>query len=77
MPHDGSDAADIDFFRTFDNKLIMDMSADLLIGKILHSGAQQISGYGLYDIFHKLRTVGFYAFPFLGGTDALVVNNPG
>ena len=48
------------------------MAADLLIGKILHSVAQQISGYGLYDIFHKLRTVGFYAFPFLGGADAFV-----
>ena len=48
------------------------LAADLLIGKILHSVAQQISGYSLYNIFYEFRTVGFYAFPFLGGTDALV-----
>ena len=38
--HDGSNAADIGSFRAFDDKLIMDMAADLLIGKILHSVAQ-------------------------------------
>ena len=72
LSHDGGNAADIGILRAFDDKLIMDMAADLLIGKILHSVAQQISGYSLYDILYKLRTVGFYAFPFLGGTDALV-----
>lgn len=70
LTHDGGNAADIGILRTFDNKLIMDMAADLLIGKILHSVAQQISGYSLYNIFHKLRTVAFDAFPFLGGADA-------
>lgn len=72
LPHDGSDAADIDFFQAFDDKLVMDMATDLLIGKILHSVAQQISGYSLYNIFYEFRTVGFYAFPFLGGADAFV-----
>ena len=36
MPHDGGNAADIGSFRAFDDKLIMNMAADLLIGKILH-----------------------------------------
>ena len=40
LPHDGSDAADIGILRAFDDKLVMDMAADLLIGKILHSVAQ-------------------------------------
>lgn len=42
LSHDGSDAVDIGVLRTFDNKLIMDMTAYLLIGEVVHGIADKI-----------------------------------
>lgn len=45
----------------------MDVPDDETVTECLHGVAEDIPADGLHDILHELRTVGFYAFPFLGG----------
>jgi len=42
------------------------------IGFVAVGAEQDVAAYGLNDIFHELRSVGFYAFPFLCRTDSFV-----
>lgn len=70
--HDPGDALDGHIFRTFDDQLIMNVSADSLIGEVSHGIAEEVSGDCLHDILYEFRTIGFYAFPFLGGADAFI-----
>ena len=72
--HDRSDAAYTGILRAFDNKLIMDMTAYLLIREVMHRIAEKVSGNSLDDILRKFRTVGFDALPFLGGANSFVGN---
>ena len=50
----------------------MDVSDDKAVPEGFHSVAEDVSAYSLHDVFHKLWTVGFDAFPFLCGTNTLV-----
>ena len=62
----------INAFAAFDNPLIMHVSADEAVGKILHGKAEKIPAYGLPDVLDELWAVGFDVFSFHGGTDASV-----
>ena len=48
------------------------MADDLTEGQVLHGKAQKIPGYGLHDVFHELRTVGFDPFPFFRGAYSFI-----
>ena len=62
---------------TFDYKFIMNMPDDEAVSESFHSIAEDIAGYILDDVFHKLRAVGFNAFPFLCGADAFITRMTG
>lgn len=46
----------------------MDVIVNEAVGQLLHGKAEQTSADGLHDILYEFRAVGFYAFPFLGGS---------
>ncbi len=50
----------------------MYMAANEAVGERSHGVAEDISGYCLNNVFNKLRTVGFNALPFLGGSYAFI-----
>lgn len=50
----------------------MDMSDDEAVAEGLHGIAEYVAADRLYDILHKLRTVGFDALPLLCGAYAFV-----
>ena len=50
----------------------MDMSHDKAVGEGVHGVTKDVTGYSLHDVLHEFRTVGFDAFPLLGGADAFV-----
>lgn len=50
----------------------MDVTDDAIVGEALDGVAEDVSGDGLDDVFDEFGTVGFQAFPFLGGSGAFV-----
>lgn len=54
---------------TFDDQFIMNVSDDKAVTESFHGVAEDVSADGLDDVLHKLRTVGFDAFPFLCGSN--------
>lgn len=71
-PHLFTDCLQVSFRAAFDDQFVMDMADDETVGEGLHGMAKDIAADGLDDVLHELRTVAFYAFPFLCGTDAFV-----
>ena len=67
-----TDSFEIDAGITFDDQFIMDMSDDEAVPESFHGVAEDVSADGLHDVLHKLRTVGFDAFPFLCGSNAFI-----
>ena len=60
-----ADGFQIDAGVTFDDQFIVDVTNDEAVAEGFHSIAKDVAADGLDDILHELRTVGFYAFPFL------------
>ena len=56
----------------FDDQLVMNMSYNEALPERLHGVTEDVAADGLNDVLHKLRTVGFDAFPFLCGSDSLI-----
>ena len=50
----------------------MDVPDDEAVPKSFHGIAEDVTTESLDDVLHELRTVGFEAFPLLGGANALV-----
>ena len=50
----------------------MNMTDDKAVPESFHGIAEDVSAYGLHDVLHELRTVGFDAFPFLCGSNTFV-----
>ena len=70
--HDIADGFVINILATFDDKLIMDMTADETVGEVTHGKAEKVSGDCLHDVLYEFRTVAFNSFPFLGRTDTFI-----
>ena len=49
----------------FDNQFIMNMPDDKAVAKSFHSIAEDVAAYGLDDILHEFRPVGFNTVPLL------------
>lgn len=49
----------------FDDQFIMNVTDDKAVPESLHGVTEDVAADGLNDVLHKLRTVGFDAFPFL------------
>ena len=49
----------------FDDQFIMNVTDDKAVPESFHGVAEDIATHGLDDVLHELRSVGFYAFPFL------------
>lgn len=67
-----TDHIQVNIRAAFDNQLIMNMTDDEAVPECLHGVAEDVAADGLNDVFHKLRTVGFDAFPFLCCSDSFV-----
>ena len=50
----------------------MNVSDDEAVPESFHGAAENVTADGLDDIFHKFRSVGFDALPFLCGTYAFI-----
>ena len=50
----------------------MDVPDDEAVPKGFHGIAEDIATHGLDDVLHELRSVGFYAFLLLCGSNAFV-----
>ena len=55
--HDIADGFVINILATFDDKLIMDMTADETVGEVTHGKAEKISGDCLYDVFREYEKI--------------------
>ena len=60
-----ADDIQINSRAAFDDKLIMNVADDEAVPERFHSVTEDVAADGLNDVLHKLRTVGFDAFPFL------------
>ena len=60
-----TDHIQVNIRAAFDDQLIMNMTDDEAMTESLHGIAEDVTADGLNDVLHKLRTVGFDAFPFL------------
>ena len=49
----------------FDDQLIMNVTDYEAVPEGFHGIAEDVAADGLNDVLHKLRTIGFDAFPFL------------
>ena len=67
-----ADCIQVNLRTAFDNQLIMNMTDDETVPESLHGIAEDVAADGLNDVLHKLRTVGFDAFPFLCCSDPFV-----
>ena len=56
----------------FDDKLVMDMTADKAVGEVTHGKTEKVPRDCLYDVLYEFRTVAFDSFPFLGRADAFI-----
>jgi len=56
----------------FDDKFIMNVTDDKAVPESLHGVTEDVAADGLNDVLHKLRTVGFDAFPFLCGSNTFI-----
>ena len=60
-----TDHIQVNVRTAFDDQLIMNMTDDEAVPESFHSVTEDVTADCLDDILHKLRTVGFDAFPFL------------
>ena len=60
-----TDRIQVNVRAAFDDQLIVDVPDDEAVPESLHGVTEDVAADGLNDVLHKLRTVGFDAFPFL------------
>ena len=67
-----TDHIQVNIRATFDDQLIVNVTDDKTVPESLHGIAEDIATHGLDDVLHELRSVGFYVFPLLCGSNAFV-----
>ena len=67
-----TDHIQVNIRAAFDDQLIVNVTDDKTVPESLHGIAEDIATHGLDDVLHELRSVGFYAFPLLCGSNAFV-----
>ena len=67
-----TDHIQVNIRAAFDDQLIVNVTDDKTVPESLHGIAEDIATHGLDDVLHELRSVGFYAFLLLCGSNAFV-----
>ena len=67
-----TDHIQVDIRAAPDDQFIMNMTDDKAVPECFHGIAEDVAADGLNDVLHKLRTVGFDAFPFLCGSNTFI-----
>ena len=67
-----TDHIQVSIKAAFDDQLIVNVTDDEAVSESLHGVAEDVAADSLDDVLHKLRTVGFDAFPFLCRSDSFI-----
>lgn len=67
-----TDHIQVNIRAAFDDQFVMNVTDDKTVPECFHGVTEDVAADGLDDILHKLRTVGFDALPFLGGSYAFI-----
>lgn len=67
-----TDHIQVNIRAAFDDQLIMNVTDDKAVPERFHGVAENVAADCLDDVLHELRTVGFDAFPLLGGANPFV-----
>ena len=67
-----TDHIQVNIRAAFDDQFVMNVTDDKTVPECFHGVTEDVAADGLDDIFYELRTVGFYAFPFLCGSNTFI-----
>ena len=67
-----TDHIQVNIRAAFDDQFVMNVTDDEAVPERFHGVTEDVPADGLDDVLHELRTVGFDAFPLLGGANAFV-----